>query len=933
MGKKSGPRSGTKNGKQGKGRSISKVKKTNIRHTKLAKKGKMKPPGSKPLFLEGGHMHEKKIASAAKRKTLNRIEMEQEAERKREYETEKKQMEEEAYDQMVDMMDPEDIDFLKKQASSSNPSYELLQNSVNNGKKRGFSKTSLKDNAHILDDYEKKAIQRQSAEQDFKRAEEELEGKKRPLLPIRTKEGWQPRSGKAINNNSSDELEMETNGYHETGSESEGVSSGDETVNTNSKINKTFSVIDIVAKRRLIIQKAKLQIGSMASNFIEAPEERVQVLEKLVKLVSDDISEVKHIFKTDGEDFDDENFEGCMDLLPAMNTVSKLAALSVCEILKDIIPNYKIIDTSLGQSKETKLKKDTLKLQRYENAILICTKNYLIKLERIVANRGKNEKKRTNSSKKSVLLNNQKYAIQCTSELLKTHPYFNYMSDNVVNFLVPFLNSSDVELRTIVGDCIKHVFVNDKRGEVAYAIVKKINHHLKTKTHEKIQPDMLDVLLSIPLYSLNEANAQRENDLDNKKSKKGKNEPYVSKKERKRLKATDKLEKELLEAKGQESSKTKLRFATDITNVLFAIYFRLLKTITDPTFLAKKGSKRTFKILLNPLLSGLSKFGHLMSIEFFQDLLRTLTSLLVANTVSDNDDHQDKPTEEIAFFKKPLLGGYEILKCVEAVFSILSGQGDQLTIDPSTFYAHLSRTISELNLIDGNDEFLRCNNSTSTNRDIYSLACAVLRLAYVRRRKKVTRTSVTDAWKRVGISALQSHGIGASKLLEFLRECGNTCPTLWSNYLNVDGDDEVGGECAAAGIIGPAMCNGLGAHKGIPTADEKFVSNVNRYHLWELSLLQTHVESRVVSAIETLFKSSVSTTINASSNDTSFNNHVKKPTFELSIPPNITAISNINEEMLIDGDEEFVILSKNLAPMRNIASTRRKRKAKPNSNK
>ena len=61
MGKKSGPRGGKNNGKQGKGRSISKIKKTNIRHHKLAKKGKMKPPGSKPLFMEGGHLHERKI--------------------------------------------------------------------------------------------------------------------------------------------------------------------------------------------------------------------------------------------------------------------------------------------------------------------------------------------------------------------------------------------------------------------------------------------------------------------------------------------------------------------------------------------------------------------------------------------------------------------------------------------------------------------------------------------------------------------------------------------------------------------------------------------------------------------------------------------------------------------------------------------------------
>ena len=53
MGKKSGMSKGKKGG-GGKGRSISNVKKTNIKRNKLAKSGKMKPMGSKPKFVEGG---------------------------------------------------------------------------------------------------------------------------------------------------------------------------------------------------------------------------------------------------------------------------------------------------------------------------------------------------------------------------------------------------------------------------------------------------------------------------------------------------------------------------------------------------------------------------------------------------------------------------------------------------------------------------------------------------------------------------------------------------------------------------------------------------------------------------------------------------------------------------------------------------------------
>lgn len=921
MGKKSGPRGGKKGGKQGKGRSISKVKKTNIRHSKLAKKGKMKPPGSKPLYVEGGHIKDKKIAVAAKRKTLNKLELEKEAERRREYENDKKQMEDQALDEMADMIDPDDLHFLKQQASKKKSQYELLSNGHG----------AVKNGEPNLDDLEINALKRHSAVEDYKRTEEESQGRKRPLLPIRTKDGWQQRSGKAIASDSGDESDEMTNGFDDDGTGVEQETSDDEDEDNQIKYSKPVSIIDIVARRRMIIQKAKIQIGSMASNFVEAPEERVHVLEKLVKMVSEDISEVNELFKVNDEN---EEFESGdkIDLMPALHTVAKLAALSVCEILKDIIPNYKIIDTSAGHEKDLKLKKDTMRLQKYENAILTCTKNYLIKLERIVSNSRKNGNKKMYKGKQNLLINSQRYAISCTSELLKSHPYFNYMGDNVVNFLIPFLNANDSNIRTIVSSCVTHVFLTDKRGEVSYSIVKKINHHLKTKTHEKIQPDMLEVLLSIPLYSLNEAKQHRDNDMDNKKNKKGKNEPYVSKKERKRLKASAKLEKELLEAKGEESSKTKLRFATDITNVLFAIYFRLLKTITDRDFLKKKGSQRVFRILLRPLLSGLSKFGHLMSIEFFQDLLRTLTTLLSASNLAQGEEEKNnnEHKEDYRLLEKPLMGNFETLKCVETVFSILSGQGDQLTIDPSTFYAQLSRSVSNLGLFECQEVFTNLRESSLNGQnDTFALACNVLRLAYVRRRKKVTKNAVTDIWKRVGIAALQSDGLGAAKLLEFLRECGNTCPTLWSNYLNVDDDDEVGGECAASGIIGSATINNMTMCQGIPkTADEKFVSNVNGYHLWELSLLGSHVDMQVTGAVDSIFRTSVPTTVNASTNDTVRSSYPKLPHIDLTQPINVDAfpdcLTDLDEPLLDDNiDDEFQILSKDLLPMKSISKKRR----------
>lgn len=308
MGKKAGPRGGTrKGGKRGKGRSISNIKKTNIKHNKLAKKGKMKPIGSKPRFLEGGHLQAKKIAAAGK-KTLSKLEMEEEAERLRLYNEEKEQMEEETYAQMADMMDPEDLEFLKLQSNKNNSCYEVLQSSASD--KMKLKKSSHNEDSELAE-YERKALERQSAEEDFKNSEDTLEnGRKRLLLPVRTKAGWQQRSGTVIQDNFDDKSCTIKNDIPNGLSEPDGLSSDS---NVDAALNsqcpsEPISVVDILAKRRLMISKAKVQIGSMATNFLEGPEERIQVLEKLIKMVNEDTTDSNYNSQNKKEKVNNFNF-------------------------------------------------------------------------------------------------------------------------------------------------------------------------------------------------------------------------------------------------------------------------------------------------------------------------------------------------------------------------------------------------------------------------------------------------------------------------------------------------------------------------------------------------------------------------------------------------------------------------------------------------
>ena len=103
MPKKGGSKGGSKN------RSISNVKKSNIRKNKLVRAGKLKPK-SKPKFVEGGQFTKK--AKGQEKLTADQLESRQE------YEDEKKKREEDMYKEMVeDMMDPEDVAYLKKNAN------------------------------------------------------------------------------------------------------------------------------------------------------------------------------------------------------------------------------------------------------------------------------------------------------------------------------------------------------------------------------------------------------------------------------------------------------------------------------------------------------------------------------------------------------------------------------------------------------------------------------------------------------------------------------------------------------------------------------------------------------------------------------------------------------------------------------------------------
>ncbi|KAG7280067.1 hypothetical protein CRUP_018023 [Coryphaenoides rupestris] len=202
--------------------------------------------------------------------------------------------------------------------------------------------------------------------------------------------------------------------------------------------------------------------------------------------------------------------------------------------------------------------------------------------------------------------------------------------------------------------------------------------------HFNVRPELLKTLMCLRIREVDlkrdtEDTAPKKRFMNNKEKRKS-----LSRMQRKWKKAEEKLEKELLEAEASDNKDKKVKLHTDTLNIVFLIYFRILK-------------KAQKSVLLPAVLEGLAKFAHLINLEFFDDLLNVLQNLIRSGDLTNR----------------------ESLHCIQTAFNILSGQGDVLNIDPLKFYTHLYKTIIELHAGAPNDDItivLQCLDVMLTKR-------------------------------------------------------------------------------------------------------------------------------------------------------------------------------------------------------------------------
>ncbi|XP_024120744.1 nucleolar complex protein 3 homolog isoform X2 [Oryzias melastigma] len=452
-------------------------------------------------------------------------------------------------------------------------------------------------------------------------------------------------------------------------------------------------------------------------------------------------------------------------------SVRKLVMVSLMEIFKDIAPSYRIRPLTTDE-KAVKVKKETQLLREFEEGLVSQYKFFLEDLEQVIKDWKQKKRKRSAAVGLHSYRGLAQVAVRCLCELLVALPHFNF-HNNIIIVLVPLMNEPARKVSELCCDAIRKLFQQDKVGGASLATVRVISGLVKSLNYN-VRPEVLRTLLSLRIKEVEvkkdlESTAPKKKFMTNKERKKN-----LSRMQRKWKKAEEKLEKELLEAEASESKQQKIKLHTETLNIVFLVYFRILK-------------KAQKSVLLPVVLEGLANFAHLINMEFFDDLLNVLQNLIQSGDLTNR----------------------ESLHCVQTVFTILSGQGDALNIDPLKFYSQVYKMLPQLNAGVQNDDViivLRCLDSM-----------------LIRRRKQVTLQRAMAFVKRLSMLSLHvlpNASVGILAMNRAIMQAFPKCDFLLDN------------EVQGSGFY-------------LPEVGEPEHCNAQNTALWELHLLQRHYHSVV----------------------------------------------------------------------------------------
>ncbi|OON14621.1 nucleolar complex-associated protein [Opisthorchis viverrini] len=260
---------------------------------------------------------------------------------------------------------------------------------------------------------------------------------------------------------------------------------------------------------------------------------------------------------------------------------------SLCVVFKDILPAYRIRSLT-EQEKTQQMKKETRKLQFFEENLLINYRKYTEVLRVILQSKEgpnlckllgkslsqKSSKRQETYAKIDWNESDRTTALKAVCELLKAHPQFN-LSDELIMAVLPFLNDKREQVYSIVLKTLQLIFSDDCDGKVSLEICRAIHAFAKKKSYNK---DKLE----------------------------------------------KKHEKEMAETRATQSREDRKKLNTLILNEILFVYFKLLKTTRNSQ-------------LLTTVLEGVATYSSLINVIYVDSLLLILNRFIAQESTSLRD--------------------------------------------------------------------------------------------------------------------------------------------------------------------------------------------------------------------------------------------------------------------------------------------------------
>eukprot|EP00887_Chlorella_sp_A99_P004044 scaffold11.g4044.t1 len=332
--------------------------------------------------------------------------------------------------------------------------------------------------------------------------------------------------------------------------------------------------------------------------------------------------------------------------------VCRLAMLSLLAVFLDVLPGYRIRPPT-EKEQEMAVSKEVQKQRDHEAALLSGYQTYLKALLEPLRKKDGSAAGGGGGAPATARL-----AVRCMARLLTGHPNFNYTSD-IMQALVPCMAHRDEQIQTLACGAVAELLASGRgaadelpctRPHPPFAPAQ--HQRAVPAPHEDVEggvtaeavqlvadlvrrrkcvapPAVVRALLGARVSQLTSAADFEEARRARKKRKKGK-------------KARDEVDQAFLEAQAHADAAAQRANQSAMLEALFEVFFRrgrdlVLKSATASGLLSEPGApllpaarfEAKFPLLL-PALEGLSKFAHLLSVEYYTDIAAALLQLLAS---------------------------------------------------------------------------------------------------------------------------------------------------------------------------------------------------------------------------------------------------------------------------------------------------------------